>query len=71
MRPPSIPEAAGRKAADAPAAVDAGTQGRDDRLAALSFLDRAIARLDADPAARAAAALGRSETIREREERLR
>ncbi len=44
---------------------------RDDRLAALSFLDRAIARLDADPAARAAAALGRSETVREREDRLR
>ena len=52
-------------------ASQAAVNRRDDRLAALSFLDRAIARLDADPAERAAAALGRSETVREREERLR
>ena len=57
---------------DRPDDVSPGaTRRRDDRLAALSFLGRAIARLDADPAERAAAALGRSETVREREERLR
>lgn len=71
MTAPSIPETAGRTAAEVPAALDAGNQVRDERLAALSFLGRAIARLDADPAARAAAALGRSETVREREDRLR